>query len=305
MTQQPKFPECPHCQNPVDGLDQFPCSDGSTYHVLCYRSAVVESGSPDPFPPCHDCGMLIWETEPFVFDVGMGEKFFHPCCAPGSTTPGYVENVPEPSAAMKVVEALRSDNEEATGVATEIVDAADDSTADPALTDPLRDRLCVYCQKRIAGKSVPVVVTTEDEYQHRSAHPRCKKKVDRMTEKRSAKGAATKSRVSRVPGVPASSRTPKEPKPSKIVCVSCSKKVNLEKVDEIVICEAASPSDAADHYHKKCYRKACIEAGMEDPFPRPKKVKITMVTCGLCETNVPREEFRQHVAEHPELQEVG
>lgn len=83
---------------------------------------------------------------------------------------------------------------------------------------------------------------------------------------------------------------------TRLTCVRCTTAIRLHSE---VACAREDGGD--DYYHKKCYREACIEAGMPDPFP-PKSAEpagaSSLVDCGICDQKIARSEFRQHVIAH-------
>lgn len=96
-------------------------------------------------------------------------------------------------------------------------------------------------------------------------------------------------------------------------CEVCKRKIRPEALVE---CDAEG--GVTLYYDRACYRTACLEAGMEDPFPfstrkhrrklttarpprepkSPKQPKVETRVCSFCKKTVLREDFRDHVAQH-------
>jgi hypothetical protein len=294
---------CPNCLEATEPEDHFPVADGAAYHVLCYQAAVLAAGEPDPFPVCYACSQIIYDFKDGKLQVVMfGEVNdggvwrplpHHPGCAP-------LEEPEEVACAVstkidKVVgrePPLRVATNDETGAiepeapSTSACDAGDAGEAD---TEP-----------DLSEAEPPL---PQDYDGTKPVCPRCAKPVQRSpTRVAGLLYHKTCGAMKRVSLNPMKSRRSDRPR-----CVLCTKPIDPEK-----LIECGDEGAPVESYHKHCYRKACIAAGMPDPYPYPadetlaerlsdakaakqKARKEAMVNCGICTTNVVRTAFPDHV----------
>lgn len=276
------YSACPRCRELTQEGDHFPTADGAAYHVLCYQAAMLDAGQPNPFPLCDYCEQLVWETsgpgelviKHSTFEKGAWRPGrWHRECAPGEESIEYVKDTPverpdrvdqpPPQPQPRGTEILEVPA--ATGAAVPAATRA----AEPADGPPI----CARCEKPIQ-RSLRMIDAAP-------YHKLCAEREE-WARARAAKRARR-----------AAPKTPK-PRVLKPKCFDCKRSISTS-VDGIEPIECESDGTVV-HYHKRCYRKAAVAAGMPDPFPPP--AKVVMFNCSFCKQDVPREHVREHVAAH-------
>lgn len=284
------FGPCPHCTEITELGDHYVIDDGSAWHVLCYRQAMLDSDAPDPFFECDYCDQIIWETEPVVKgqvckriddeNVWVAAHW-HPECTPGEESP----------------EVDRSREDEA--AADESADGAEappdhDTPADRVDEPPPQP-------KARGGKRGPNYAANEAARERR----RNAVTVDVPNCKRCGKGILRGvTLVNNEPWHKKCAALGVRVRKARPVCFHCSKPVPHQAAVE---CDG--DEGAIETYHKRCYRELCIAADMELPpelqvgnkdglRQRHMVAKTVYVRCGICKGEVVREDFPNHVADH-------
>lgn len=257
------YKACPRCGELTETGDHYPCADDSAWHVLCYQAAVVEAGQPDPFPVCDYCAQIIWQT---AEDGGLNlvVRGLVACKNEAGENDWRPARWHPECAPGEEIAADRIDTP------PPLPPAHDPESSPPATpVEVPRAPIGSPCAK--CGKAVQRGLIM---FEGQPYHTLCAKRA----------GAVLRTR----------------PK-----CVMCNKAIRPEAEIE---CESG---DEIVFYDRKCYRAACLDAGMPDPFPsstRGRKAngdaRSTRETrlCRICQNNVPREDFRDHVNAHEEGQ---